>query len=346
MCVILVCEEMVPPTAVLEACEEQNPGGAGIAWREKDLICWEKGVAMTTADILKRMKVIKLPYVIHYRIASVGGICDELCHPFPYGAADTRSKGASKRGVVFHNGTLHSWKRDMKDAALYSNTPIPDGRWSDSRALAYLAGIYGTGYMELVDEKVVTMTPGRGPLIFGSLNAGWNFKKLDGDKGIWFSNDLWEKKLDGNTSGTNAGAVSGPTVGSFAGRGGVGYGRGNRDARVSTTTTASSGSHDPRFACQPWKKPADCDHTEGQYSHYNSMRFCGACGIRLDPVKNEPWLTADTNADNDTSPNENPVAAAARLLAEAKGTIMGPSENIAQRVRRLVVAASVREGRA
>jgi len=332
MCVILVCEDMAP-------CEEENPQGAGIAWRERGLVCWEKGVAMTTKDILARMKKIQLPYVIHYRISSVGGTCDELCHPFPYGAADLRLSGASKKGVIFHNGTFHTWRRDLKDAAVYSNTPLPRGRWSDSRAMAFMAGIYGTGFMELVEEKVVAFTPEDGPVIFGTLQQGWTFKKLEGDLGIWFSNDRWEKKLPGSR-GSNVGAGSGPTVGSFHNTGRSHWRGGQNHTQSGGNTRAS----DPRFACDPWKKPEDCDHKDGTYTFYNSMRFCGACGIRLDPVKDEPWITANPQAD-DKEPVGNTTEAATKLLAAAQGAA-GPSENIAQRVRRLVLAASIREGRA
>ncbi len=45
MCVILVCPENIrPDSATLDACHRANPHGAGVAWREDDLVRWTKGL--------------------------------------------------------------------------------------------------------------------------------------------------------------------------------------------------------------------------------------------------------------------------------------------------------------
>jgi hypothetical protein len=342
MCVILVCEQVAPTKEVLEACHADNPQGMGIAWREKDVIQWDKGLHLKVKDILDRIAKIKFPYVIHFRVASVGGACEELCHPFPYGAVDQRGRGASKYGVLFHNGTFHAWKHEVKQAAIYSNTRVPSGRWSDSRGMAFLTGIYGTGLLELLDEKTVALTPSE-CTIFGTLNQGWVRKGPAGETvtpaepGIWYSNDRWEKKLPG---GTTCG-ISTDTRGSFH----PPYRGQGHHIRTETTGTPAL---DARIT--PWKKPTECDHA-GTVTWIEGKRFCTPCGIRLDNVKNEPWMTAVTTGPQTMTtrevlkvdgPSDNAVEKAIQMLSEVEAS-KGTPESIAKRVKKLCLAAGIRD---
>jgi len=328
MCVILVCQEKAPTKAILEACAEKNPHGAGMAWRDGNVVKFTKGLNFKVPDILKVIDKIKLPYIIHFRISSVGIVASDLCHPFPFGAADQRWTGETKHGVLFHNGTYHQWKSELRDMCRATGRRLPDGRWSDSRAMAALAGAYGSSYLHLLDEKIAYLTPTEIEII-GTFQQGW--KEIDK---IWFSNDLWlpEKKTTpyhypGNNAGnTGTGATNaGPVVGSFAGRG-------QGTARTATLPT-------------PVKKPAECGH-DSTYHWTDSRRFCVTCGIRLDNVKNEPWVsppyirTEQTvlpgveSTDPDTTL---PVVAVAKTIH---------TQNIAERVKRLCVrnVVETREG--
>lgn len=276
MCVILVCTNRRPDKETLELCAEKNPQGAGVAWRDGDLVRWEKGLDMKPKDVAKRIADLKFPYIIHFRISSVGNISSELCHPFPFGAADRRLRGETKHGVSFHNGTWHMWKSELRDLCRYSGVRLPDGEWSDSRAMACLAGKYGASYLQMIDEKIAYLTPTECKIV-GTLSQGWCLRD-----GIYFSNDLWEKKVVTSTTGrsddstTGRGTNPGPVVG-------------GRHGTVVTTYNRGNGASPPT----PWKKPAECGH-DVSFHFIDGRRFCTACGIRLDSVKNEPWVAPAT----------------------------------------------------
>jgi len=67
--------------------------------------------------------------VIHFRIASVGGVCQQLRHPFPI----TLKAGLEPRGrakaVLFQNGTWVGW-RDAVDFAVREGRRQPVGEMS------------------------------------------------------------------------------------------------------------------------------------------------------------------------------------------------------------------------
>lgn len=277
MCVILVCSQGIAPNQdVLEACAERNDHGAGIAWRDGDVVRWEKGVNMKVPDVQAIMKRIKFPYIIHFRISSVGMICNELCHPFPIGGLDTRREGQSRHGVVFHNGTWHLWKSDLKDWCRTTGHRIPDGRLSDSRAMAILAGTYGPNWLTLMDEKIAFLTPTQCEIV--GTTVQWSRRDSQGrvclgnEAGIWFSNDHWEKKVV-STVGTNA------------------------SVEVHSSWSRGRGGVNPPL---PSMKPADCQHS-GSFHFVDGRRFCTPCGIRLEAVGNKPWVAPQTVATSDAT---------------------------------------------
>jgi len=175
MCVILIAEEKRLTKKVVEAAIAANPDGNGFAYIDKGAVVFTKGVSDEDAIVLAR--TLPMPYVFHARIATVGGICPELCHPF---AIDGRVKpgaldGRSRRGVLFHNGTWWKW-RDFVEQG--------DGAWSDSRAMATMVSAYGADTIEeCVNEdqnRVVLFTP-KGIQRFG---RGWSQPV----EGVWASN--------------------------------------------------------------------------------------------------------------------------------------------------------------
>jgi hypothetical protein len=84
--------------------------------------------------------------VIHFRIASVGGVCDELRHPFPV----TKKARLDDRGrtgaVLFQNGTWGQYDEALRFAASEGHV-IPEGEMSDTRAAAFLCSIYGHKFL-------------------------------------------------------------------------------------------------------------------------------------------------------------------------------------------------------
>lgn len=165
MCVImLVTNDKNRPTDVMvEKAAAYNDDGIGLAYREGNNrenreVVWKKGFEeVDVPEVVELCKTLPVPFVVHFRAASIGDVCKQLTHPFP---VDKRSSlalnGRTKGYVLFHNGHWSNWYDKSLDAALRSNTPLPRGKWSDSRAMAWLSSIFGEGFMEfLPDQKGV-----------------------------------------------------------------------------------------------------------------------------------------------------------------------------------------------
>ena len=183
MCVILIANKDRPSSAMIQSAWRQNDAGGGVAWREDGFVRWEKGI-MNLEDMEKLINQLPLPFVAHFRIPSYGGKREELCHPFPIEKkVSLNLSGKTKGNVLFHNGHWTRWKESMLETVLKSGVPVPVGKWSDTRAMAFHASIYGLGILELIDEKAVAFGP-EGCEVFPG--TGWKII----DK-IWCSNDFF-----------------------------------------------------------------------------------------------------------------------------------------------------------
>ncbi len=145
MCVVLIIpKEARPSIETLRLCERANPHGGGIAWRNAGAVEWLKTNDVNEID--KLALKIKGELVIHFRIASIGGVCNELRHPFPV----TKKASLEERGrtgaVLFQNGTWTGFSSALEFAAKEGHK-IPDGEMSDARAAAFLVSIYGHKFL-------------------------------------------------------------------------------------------------------------------------------------------------------------------------------------------------------
>jgi hypothetical protein len=157
MCVIYVCHENTPDMEELERGASSNRDGAGIAWvdREHHTTRFAKGLPSDAKVIEKFLKDEKIPYpfAIHFRTASIGGVSDELTHPF---TIDAPGEGldwlaGNCRRVLMHNGHLSDWQKFFLPAVLAnSKDQVPMGPWSDSRALAWVVKLKGEGIINFI----------------------------------------------------------------------------------------------------------------------------------------------------------------------------------------------------
>lgn len=210
MCVIVLVdtEERRPSPTMLEMIWNKNGDGGGAAWREpqedgSSLVCWEKGLMKEQG--LKRMKELVLelpiPFILHARIATIGGVKPGMTHPF---CIDQRGpnelKGKTNGWVLFHNGTHRDWDKDGRALAISTGIPIPAGKWSDSRALAWMCSIIGNGLMELLpDQKGLAFGPESEDIFVGA--SGWDkVKDPETQVEIWCSNNHF---LQGGRNGTS-----------------------------------------------------------------------------------------------------------------------------------------------
>ena len=182
MCVILVPTKRHPTPDELNDAQDSNPHGAGIAWKNQDgKLAYEKAIDAKRVWEIIETEQPKIPYVIHFRIASVGGVCDKLTHPFPVNqSVSLKKQWQGKSPLLFHNGTWSDWKEAVMPFSGHKDFPrgsLDD--WSDSRALAYLAYKTKRGFFNFIDEKVAIMEKN------GEVNLYGSWRKNDT---IWCSN--------------------------------------------------------------------------------------------------------------------------------------------------------------
>lgn len=194
MCVIAVCVETPLSEEQIEKMYAANSHGVGVAWREKEKktgeawVRWIKGI--DTLDASKELiATLPLPYIAHFRVASVGPVRSQLCHPFPIDDRTTLAlEGRTQGSVLFHNGTLGKWRDLMYEVALKGGHKIPNGIWNDSRAMAWMAGCLGIGVLEFFDQRLIAFGPGDLDVFAPERGQGWEAV----EKGQWASNLLWK----------------------------------------------------------------------------------------------------------------------------------------------------------
>lgn len=183
MCVILVCDKRRPSSSMLKACAAANRDGAGMAWmvnkgnkgndrkHDKPSVRWRKNLTLDEVTVLT--KKVALPFVVHFRIASIGGVRPELCHPFPVSATETVGPLAGMSdAVLFHNGHWAEWAEPVRNSIIHGNAKMPQGPWSDSRGMAFLAARHGHDFLHLIpkSQRIVLVT-GKEITYFGN---GWS----------------------------------------------------------------------------------------------------------------------------------------------------------------------------
>jgi hypothetical protein len=172
MCVIVLVnnEAQRPSNTMVDMMWDKNGDGGGAAWRGPDpdnpgsnLVHWEKGVMKEPGrERMKELaKTLPPPFVLHFRIATSGGVKPSMCHPFPIDQRGINTLTGSTAGhVLFHNGSAKDWEKEARALAISTGITIPAGKWSDTRGLAWICSILGPGYMEfLPDQKGIAYGP-------------------------------------------------------------------------------------------------------------------------------------------------------------------------------------------
>lgn len=112
MCIIIVKpeNEKLPAKSIIENCFDSNPDGAGFMYADNGQVHISKGFMKlkTFYQALGNID-LSLPMVLHFRIATAGGISQHNCHPFPL-SNDVHSLKAlnidSDIGIA-HNGIIN-----------------------------------------------------------------------------------------------------------------------------------------------------------------------------------------------------------------------------------------------
>lgn len=189
MCVIIVSPNGEKPShETLVKCHTANPDGIGIAWIQGRSVHYIKGL-----QTVEQLETALLPlqdatFVVHFRLATVGGKDPRLSHPFPIARDSPLALTGKAKRVLFHNGHLGTWTEEiLKVLAAYPVT-LPYGLWSDSRALAWCAAVVGDHWLAHSTHEKLCVLSTRNYQLFGE------FEK-DAETGLLFSNMYWKWDL-------------------------------------------------------------------------------------------------------------------------------------------------------
>ncbi len=158
MCLLIASPNKFPSTEILSLGANQNADGAGIAWIKikngQPIVAWEKGLELS--DILKFKDKINGPHLIHFRLSTIGGKNEKLCHPFAIGEEANHEIRGEADSVLAHNGNWASFSRELL-TVLNDEIVLPKGPWSDSRAMAWLAHKKGLPFLQTLNEKIAIL---------------------------------------------------------------------------------------------------------------------------------------------------------------------------------------------
>lgn len=202
MCVIAIKPIGVElPTAErLEKMWRSNADGAGVAYVYEGKVYMEKGF-MTKEDFDKKWEELQEGFDlknmlvgIHMRVKTAGAVEPSKCHPFPVSDSDDILNSLKYEGnrVIFHNGTISNYKEFGTDVLSDSQnfikkvlSPIQDldADWFDNAHWATIAEkVIGKSRIVVLNEDET----------FRLFGEGWIHE--EGDGGIWYSNEFYEKE--------------------------------------------------------------------------------------------------------------------------------------------------------
>lgn len=136
MCIILTLDAGTRPAesefrTLLETCWANNPDGAGFMFALNGKVHGHKGF-MEFTDLWDALMGApeSCPLVIHFRIATSGGVNPECTHPYPvsnnirqlHALRWTSSAGIAHNGVIY--GMFTDSKRGISDTVFYTKTIV------------------------------------------------------------------------------------------------------------------------------------------------------------------------------------------------------------------------------
>ena len=127
VCIFKKAGKQLPSEQILSDCWLANPDGAGFCYPENGKIRIKKGF-MTFEEFLSALEKVKnikeKPFLIHFRIATHGGISPQNCHPFPVSENENELKAIDFccKNAFVHNGILpfRPRKESLSDSQEFS----------------------------------------------------------------------------------------------------------------------------------------------------------------------------------------------------------------------------------
>lgn len=175
MCIaILAPKGQVVPTETLVRCFNGNRDGGGFAFMKKGKVKIDKGY-MTLPNFINRYRQLidanvhnQGPMLIHCRIATIGKVGPDNCHPFKL-----------KEGALIHNGSLW-WDYHSDRTSEKSDTRIFSERLHN--VLTYEDIVIDPKPLEklIAGDKMAMLFNGGNYVILGEDRGVWH-------EGVWYS---------------------------------------------------------------------------------------------------------------------------------------------------------------
>jgi hypothetical protein len=177
MCMLYMCYTAKPPADALRWAAKANDDGAGIAYLQRGRV---RVVRSLDSEYIIRMFLsprVPLPAMVHFRLASAGGVDLQLCHPFPVTPSGLAGSDFLCDAALAQNGHWSDWYQVV--ASILAAAPTTAraraklcGPWSDTRALAVAAariGFKSPLFAELCSHagRVGILAPGPGLVRLG-----------------------------------------------------------------------------------------------------------------------------------------------------------------------------------
>ncbi len=189
MCIIAAAEKRKLNREEIKNCFASNPNGAGVAWSENGQNHFRKGF-MTLEEFQEFYDDLDiLPHVAHFRIATSGGVSEQLTHPFIISLnSPLPTKGKGEHPLLFHNGIIVDWKQTFLNwtpniiqelRRRKKVAQLPSGTWSDTRAAAIMTAYAG--------EAILNFLGGKYTILDNGIIKTWG--EFETIKGVHFSNN-------------------------------------------------------------------------------------------------------------------------------------------------------------
>lgn len=180
MCIIAFCKAHKLTTEQMVNCWNNNADGAGVAWVEDGKVHVHKGFMDLDSFARFYETLPTIPHVVHFRVGTSGGNVPGLTHPFLVSTeSPLKAEYVGTTPVLFHNGIVSSWREMSRQYYVRTLEKVPEGPFSDTRALAVILNTIGLNALSFIDGKYVVVSP-KGFEVYGD-----GFVEEDG---ILFSN--------------------------------------------------------------------------------------------------------------------------------------------------------------
>ena len=186
MCVIAIYRGKREDPENLKQMETDNPDGTGVIYYKEGIPHYKKGLTMK--EVLEINKTMEFPFAFHFRFVTVGKN-KLLTHPYEVSTESPLKMEGTAETLLMHNGHWGDWNDKLLDNAINSNKDLPNGDWSDSRAMAYLASAVGPNILKMLTGQKIALFRKNGKItLYG---AGW-----ENEKEANYSNRNWEYKVN------------------------------------------------------------------------------------------------------------------------------------------------------